>query len=104
MLMFYITAGSQEEAEKVAGFLVQEKLAACVNIIPRIKSFFSWENQVQAEEEILLMGKTRKELFAELLSAVKEKHSYEVPCVIAWEIKEGNPEFLDWIKEVTRQP
>lgn len=99
--MFYITAGSQEEAEKLATNLVNDRLVACVNVIPKIKSFFYWEGEAQSEEEVLLMGKTRRELTDDLVAAVNKYHSYDVPCVITWVLDGGNPEFLDWVKEET---
>ena len=100
--VFYITAEKMEHAEELAGVLVREKLAACVNVVPRIKSFFYWEGEVQSEEEVLLTGKTKTSLVDELVQAVKEHHPYDVPCVITWKIDGGNPEFLRWIGEETK--
>ncbi len=99
---FYITAGSMEEAEKLAAVLVEERLAACANIFPKIKSFFYWQGEAQSEEEVLLVGKTKSSLVDELVEAVKKHHSYELPCVITWEIGGGNPPFLEWIDAETR--
>ncbi len=100
--VFYITAGSEEEANKVATALVKNNLAACVNVIPKISSYFYWEGEVQAEEEILMIGKTRSELVDELVEKVREVHSYELPCVITWEIDGGNQDFINWIIDETR--
>lgn len=101
--MFYITAGGEEEAEKLARNLVENRLAACANIIPAIKSVFFWEGQAQVEEEVIVFGKTRTELVEDLVKGVKDIHSYEVPCIITWEIAEGNQEFLDWVWEETNR-
>ena len=97
--MFYITAGSKEEAEKVAANLVKKRLVACANVLPGIQSFFYWEGEVQSEEEFLIIGKTRTDAVDDLVARVKEIHSYDVPCVITWELKNGNPEFLQWIDD-----
>ncbi len=100
--VFYITAENMNEAEKIAKALVEKKLAACVNVIPGISSFFYWEGEVQSEKEVLLLGKTKSELVDELVQEVKEQHSYEVPCTITWDIESGNKAFLDWIGEETK--
>ncbi|OWZ83335.1 divalent-cation tolerance protein CutA [Natranaerobius trueperi] len=95
--MFYITCDSMEEAEKLAKQLVEERLVACINVVPKIKSFFYWEGKAQSEEELLLLGKTRTDVVDQLVERVKYLHSYDVPCVVSWEITEGNEEFLHWI-------
>ncbi len=100
--VFYITAGDAQEAEKLVRVLIEKKLAACVNVIPKIKSFFYWENEVQSEEEVLLFGKTKESLVEELVEEVQNQHSYEVPCTITWNIEGGNKSFLDWIGEETK--
>jgi len=101
--VFYITAGNMEEAENIAKQMVEKKLVACVNIIPRIKSVFYWEGEAQVEEEVLLTGKTRTALINELVEFVNEQHSYEVPCVISWTIENGQPQFLEWIDQETQR-
>lgn len=100
--IFYITAENMAEAEKIAELLVRTKLAACVNIIPCLKSFFYWEGKLQAEEEVLLIGKTKSVLIDEVVETVKKHHSYEVPCIISWKIEGGNQEFLEWIDKETK--
>ena len=100
--LFYITAESMEEAQRIAQVLVEEQLAACVNVIPRLVSFFFWEGEVQSEEEVLVLGKTKSDLIDELTNRVKEVHSYDLPCVISWDIDAGNQAFLDWITMETK--
>ncbi len=95
--MFYITAEHMEDAEKLAKQLVEDRLVACVNVVPRIKSYFYWEGEAQSEEEVLLLGKTKTEAVDRLVERVKQLHPYEVPCVVSWELSQGNPEFLNWI-------
>ena len=95
------TAGSSQEAEKIAGALVERRLAACVNIIPQIQSVYRWEGKVERAAEWLLLIKTRAEVFARLRDAIKELHSYEVPECIMLKIGEGAEAYLRWIAEST---
>ncbi len=100
---FYITAGDEKEAERVARSLVEKNLVACANVIPQVKSFFRWEGEVQSEKECLVVGKTRTSLIEELVQEVKNVHSYDVPCVLSWPIEKGNPDFLRWIDSETKK-
>jgi periplasmic divalent cation tolerance protein len=100
-LLVLITTASLEEAEKIARKLVEERLAACVNIVPQVRSFFRWENTLSEEEEILLIAKTRRSRFGGLVLAVKALHSYRVPEIIALPIVEGSATYLQWIDEST---
>jgi periplasmic divalent cation tolerance protein len=98
-LLVSMTAGSSEEAEKIAEALVQERLAACVNIVPAITSIYRWQGEVHRDSEVLLIAKSRPELFHSLAARVKELHSYEVPEVIAVPIVAGSEAYLNWIDE-----
>ena len=100
-LVIFVTAGSESEAEKIALELVQERLAACVSIVPKIKSIYTWEEKIEKEEEILLIIKTREALFKKVRDRVKYLHSYTVPEIIAVPVTNGLKEYLDWIEEVT---
>ncbi len=93
-----VTAGSTEEAEKIAGKLLDGKKAACVNIIPGIKSLFWWEGKKEAEEEVLMIVKSRIEILDEVIEVVKANHSYDVPEIIALNIAGGNPDYLRWLE------
>ncbi|UMZ72897.1 divalent-cation tolerance protein CutA [Natranaerofaba carboxydovora] len=99
--MFYITAETMKEAEAISKQLVEDRLVACVNVFPRIRSFFYWEDKAKSEDEVLMIGKTRTALVEKLIERVNELHSYTVPCVVTWEIDKGDPEFLGWIDEET---
>lgn len=99
--LFYITAENLEEAEKIAGALIKEKLAACVNVIPGMKSYFYWEGKVQSDDEVLVLGKTRSSLTNELVECVKKNHSYDLPCILTFSIEDGNLPFLKWIDDET---
>lgn len=91
------TAGSEDEARKIALYLVEHQLAACVNIVPRIESIYRWEGKVESNEEYLLLIKTTAERFPEVRDAIRELHSYELPECIAIPIEEGSPEYLRWL-------
>jgi len=101
-IIILITAASSEEAGTIATALVEEKLAACVNIIPGISSTYWWEGKVCHEEEVLLIAKTMRSLFSSIRDRVRSLHSYQVPEIISFPIAEGLPEYLRWIEEVTR--
>ncbi|MCL6557877.1 MAG: divalent-cation tolerance protein CutA [Firmicutes bacterium] len=100
-VLLYITAPNREEADSIGRSLVERRLAACVNILPQIQSFYWWEGQVQADSEVLLLAKTREELVEPAIAAVKQMHSYTVPAILAIEIKKDNPDFLKWLDEET---
>ena len=100
--IIFITASSEEEAGKIAKTLVAEKLAACVNSIPGVKSTYWWEGKVCQEDEVMLIAKTTSALFPAVMNRVKLLHSYEVPEIISFPIAEGLPDYLRWIEEVTQ--
>ena len=100
--VLFATVGSEEEASKIARALVDEKLVACVNIVPRIRSIYSWKGEVCDDEEYLLVMKSRSSRFPAVEQRIRELHSYEVPEVIAFPIAQGLPEYLDWVVENTR--
>lgn len=102
-IVVFITAGSVEEAQKIALALVGERLVACTNIISPIQSIFNWEGKVSDEREALLMAKTRASLFNDIAVRVKQLHSYEVPEIIAIPIVDGSHDYLNWVAEETRQ-
>lgn len=93
------TAGSQEEARKIAHALVERKLAACVNIVPQIESVYRWQDKVESATEWLLIVKTRSSAFERVRDAIKEAHSYEVPECLMLEAGGGSERYLRWIEE-----
>jgi len=93
------TAGSQEEARKIAGALVEQRLAACVNILPAVESVYRWQGKVETATEWLLLIKTLDGSFDRVCQAVKELHSYDLPECIVLEVPAGSPEYLKWIAE-----
>ena len=91
------TAGSEQEARKIAEHLVEQRLAACVNIVPRIESIYRWQEKLESSTEWLLLVKTTVEKFSEVRDAIQELHSYELPECIAISVDEGNAAYLEWI-------
>ena len=97
-----ITASSADEATRIGRALVEERLAACANLIPSIASTYWWKGKIEESGEALLVIKTRQDLIERLTARVKALHSYTVPEVIALPILVGNPDYLNWIEESTR--
>ncbi len=100
-IVVLITAGSDEEAARIAQALVDEHLAACVNIIPAIQSFFFWDGKTQTARESLLICKSRASLLQSIIGRVKALHSYSVPEILALPIAGGSPDYLAWVREST---
>lgn len=101
-LIVLITVPSEEVGESIARHLLENHLAACVNILSGVRSLFRWQGEIHLDKEALLVVKTRRELFADQLEpAVKAVHPYDVPEIIAFTIALGNQEYLDWIATET---
>jgi periplasmic divalent cation tolerance protein len=99
----YITASNLAEAERIGSMLVESRLAACVNIFEKMTSFYRWEGKVYKEQETVIIAKTRTELIDDLVARVKALHSYTVPCIVSLPVTGGNPDFLSWIENETKQ-
>jgi periplasmic divalent cation tolerance protein len=95
------TAGSQDEARKLAHALVERRLAACVNIVPQIESVYRWQGNVETATEWLLVIKTQAGCFERVRDAVKELHSYDLPECVMLEVAAGSSEYLQWLAENT---
>jgi periplasmic divalent cation tolerance protein len=101
----YVTVENLEEARTIARAVVEERLAACANIIPAVESIYWWQGEVQSSSESVVILKTDSGMVAALTEKIKELHSDEVPCVVALAIEGGNEDFLDWItKETSARP
>lgn len=103
VMMAYITAPNRDEALKLATALVEERLAACANIHDGMTSLYWWQGQMQQEQEVCLIVKTRADLIEALERRVCELHSSTVPCVVAWPITDGHEPFLAWVRDETRK-
>jgi periplasmic divalent cation tolerance protein len=93
------TAGSEAEARKIARELVDRRVAACVNILPRIQSVYRWKGEVEESEEYLLLIKTAERKEEELRQAVGELHSYDLPECISIAMESGSADYLKWIED-----
>ncbi len=98
----FMTAANHDEAERIARSLVEKRLAACVQILPEIRSLYWWEGRVCDESEILFTAKTTDACFDELVEEVKRLHSYRVPEIVFVPIAHAAPDYLRWIAEVTK--
>jgi len=100
-IVIFATAMNMEEANKIAKKLVDDKLVACVNMVENVSSVFRWEGKVDEAKEVLMILKSRKDLFEKIAETIKSLHSYSVPEIIALPIIDGNQDYLNWIKEST---
>jgi len=100
-LVVLVTAPAEEEAAAIGRALVEEGLAACVNLVGPIRSIYRWQAKVQDERECLLLIKTRAALYAAVEARVRALHSYDVPEIIAVQIDRGSAPYLDWVYEAT---
>ena len=101
-IVVFVTCGSEEEALKIARPLVEDHLAACVNLISPVRSIYRWEGEIWDEKEWILIIKTQKKRFGELERKVRSLHSYAVPEIISLPIVEGSSSYLKWLEEMTK--
>lgn len=99
--LIYMTAETVEQARDIGRKLVENRLAACVNILDGSTSMYWWEGSVEEGRETVLIAKTRADRVAELTEKVKQWHSYDCPCVVSIPIQGGNADFLNWIQSET---
>lgn len=99
----YVTTGEEAEADRIAEAVVAERLAACANIIPGMRSVYRWQGKVERGQETVLVLKTTAALSAQLTARIKALHSYEVPCVVTLAVDGGNPDFLAWVVAETQR-
>lgn len=101
-IVIFVTCPNIKEAKQISQALVKHKLAACVNIVHRIESFFWWKAKVDSAKEVLLIIKSKKTKLNQIIKAVKSRHSYEVPEIIALPVIGGYKPYLDWINDSIR--
>jgi periplasmic divalent cation tolerance protein len=101
-MVVLVTCGSEEEGLKIAQALVEERLAACVNLLSPVRSIYRWEGKIWDEREWLLIIKTQKERFQNIEKRVKSLHSYSTPEIIGLPIVEGSSSYLQWLGEMSK--
>lgn len=101
--LIYVTAPGAEVAKAIGRALVEARLAAGANVLPGVTSFYWWEGELREGAEAVVIVKTRDELVAATIEAVRARHPYDCPCVVVLPITAGNPAYLDWIGEETRE-
>lgn len=102
-LICFCTCPAPDIAERIASALVEERLAACVNILPGLRSVYRWQGQVEAVDEVLLLVKTSAEAWPALQDRLRELHPHELPELLAVESAFGLPEYLHWVADETRR-
>lgn len=100
----FSTVASPEDAERIARALVEERLAACVNVVPGLVSFYRWKGKVERDDELLLVIKTMAGRLDELRGRLVELHPYEVPELVALPVEGGHPPYLAWLAESVESP
>jgi len=101
-LLVISTAGSEKEARKVARILVEERLAACANIIPGVRSFFYWKGRLCQEKEALILIKTMNSKAKKIIDKIKEIHTYEVPEIIFFRVDKAEKNYLRWVEKMVK--
>lgn len=96
--LIYITVPNEEAAIKISRYLLEKKLAACINIIENVKSLYCWEGKIEEGSEKILLAKTTKNLVSTVVDAVKSLHEYECPAIFSIKIEDGEKNFLKWIE------
>jgi len=96
-MLMITTAGNEEQAATIARELVGRRLAACVNVVPGIRSFYRWQGKICDDGELLLIIKTMASEVEAVTRAIRELHSYDLPEILAFEVSAGEPAFLEWL-------
>jgi periplasmic divalent cation tolerance protein len=94
----YVTASSSDEAKVIAKQLLEQELVACVNISSEVESFYRWNGEVTSSKETPLLIKTTEACLADVKSEIKRLHSYECPCIAAWQVDDVDKDFLKWVE------
>lgn len=98
----YVTMPDEAAALVMGRTLVEERLAACANVLPRMTSVYRWQGRVEQAAEAVLIVKTIEDRLLEAIARIKAFHTYECPCIVSWKIDQGNPDYLDWIERESR--
>lgn len=101
LVTVYATFADGDEAARIARTVIQEKLAACANVLAPCRSIYRWQGEVEEAEEVPALFKTRAEMAPALIARIGELHSYEVPAAITWPIAEALPAYAAWVADET---
>lgn len=99
----YVTATDEGEAKTIAKTVVEERLAACANLLGKVQSFYWWEGKMCEGDETALVLKTSEARKSALIERIRQLHSYDVPCIVCLPVADGNPDFIEWIYSETAQ-
>jgi periplasmic divalent cation tolerance protein len=100
--LIYVTCPDIRQAESLSRLLLEEKLAACVNLIPQMTSYYWWKGNIETANEIVLIVKTTEEWVDKAIAKIKNNHPYEIPCAISFAIEKGNEEYLEWLSSCVK--
>ena len=103
-IVVFSTCSTPEEAAQIARKLIEERLAACVNVAPRVRSFYRWKGAIEEADECLLVIKSSRDRFERLRLELEKAHTYEVPEVVAVGVVDGSPNYLNWIEGELNTP
>jgi len=101
MMMVYVTCKNFSEASKISKTLLEKRLIACANIFP-VKSMYSWKGKVIQENEHVIVMKTLKQKFTKIKAEILKIHSYDVPCIVGYEMKAGHADYLKWLRKTVK--
>ena len=101
-IVIVTTVGTEEQANLLGQELVQRQLAACVNILPVLRSIYRWQGEICSDSEYLLVIKTLEDVYAKVEAAVRELHEYDVPEILAFRVSQGEANFLSWIDQCVK--
>lgn len=104
LLVVLCTAPDEAVAERLASGLVEARLAACVNVVPRVRSYYRWKGALERDEELQLIIKTRADRFAAVAQWIAQEHPYDLPEVLALTVAEASQAYGDWVAEQARDP
>jgi len=100
----HVTMPDGETARRIGRTLVQERLAACVNVVQGVVSIYSWKGDIQEDDEVLCLLKTSPERFFQLRARLLELHPYDLPEVLGFQVDDGSPAYIDWVRQNTDAP
>jgi len=101
IVVVIVTVGTEQKGIEIGKALIEERLAACVNLLKGVRSLFLWKGSLTEDQEILMLIKTRRSIFPKLMDRVVELHPYQVPEIIALPVVEGSSSYLQWVAEMT---